>query len=95
MTQALSDNFDAVDWGNTQQLLERGPTRVTAIEAPPPERPVTRKTIEVICCPRCTSTRVGPHDWHAGDRTKHWQCRDCHQLWKESADVGGQKAHIP
>lgn len=44
---------------------------------------ILRRTVEIICCPRCTSDRVSPYDNASREHQARWQCRDCKHYWYE------------
>lgn len=42
----------------------------------------TSLSIEVICCPRCSSVQVCPRDNHISETLMRWECTHCRFSFK-------------
>ncbi len=77
------------------------PVQVSApmppIEPPRPRPPAAeaRRTATIVCCPFCKSDRVNKRSWQSDRALVLWECRDCHQRWKEQPGIGDRRAAIP
>ncbi len=54
-----------------------------------------RRSIDVVCCPKCSSVKAVKSVVRKDALRVQWKCQDCKYSWPEPAAIGTGRAAIP